>query len=140
VKVSDTDRTANLAVTVSPDQVKVVNPGRNANETSTSTVKLPNEKLQDGFFESAGRSVARAFGYREETPVTDRTRTWVDASDVTVKTSANGKTTVSRVHEGKNHVLRTTPGDSDDSLLERAGQAADKVVDGAKSYVSWLFS
>jgi hypothetical protein len=140
VRVSDNDSNQNLAVTVAPDRVTIVNKGRNAEETMTTSVKLPNEKAQDGFFENAGRSVAKAFGYQEETPVTNRTRTWIDASSASVKTTPDGRTTVSMKQNGDSHVLRTTAGDSDDSLLERAGQAADGVVDGAKSYVKWLFS
>ncbi len=121
VDVRDIDKNKNLSVTADGENVRVTNPG--SDEANSAQVDISvSEREQDGLFENWGRNVASFFGYQEQAPVVGNTE---GASEVRVERQENGSTSTTALVNGERQQIGWTPGDSDDSWLERAGARVD---------------
>lgn len=131
VNVRDIDKNKNLSVSADGENVRVTNPGSNEDNTGQVDISV-SEREQDGWFENAGRSIASFFGYQEQPPVVGNVE---GASEVRVERQGDGSTITTALVNGERQEIGRTPGDSDDSWLERAGAR----VDDAFSWVGGLF-
>ncbi len=136
VKIKDIDRTGdNLHGTADANSVQVTNPGTGNSGDVTSKVDI-SERSTDGFLENMGRDVAEFFGYKGQE---SGSASFEGAGEININRGKEGETSVSSTTNGKTEELLRTAGDTDDTLLERAGEWGDEriqdVVDVTKAGV-----
>ena len=139
VSIKDIDRTGdNMKVEADTDAVKVTNPGSERAGDVTSKVDI-SESGSDGAFENFGRGVAEFFGYESEEVAPVQAD---GVGEVRVNKNDEGQARVSTVKDGEENELFTTAGDTDDTFVERAGEAVDEgidwVGDQAKGLWNWV--
>ncbi len=121
VQFDDADGTPNLRVEPSRSELKVRNPGQGVVESRLDLAEADN----DGSFENVGRWVANLF--TEEIPVFVGEDV-PEASSVRVTRNREGETWATAKVNGDDQVVFSSPGDTDDTWIERVGERADNFL------------
>ncbi|MCA9778403.1 MAG: hypothetical protein KC800_16865, partial [Candidatus Eremiobacteraeota bacterium] len=125
VVVTDVDAApGNMQVSANDQTVVVTNPGTAEGGAVQNQVDI-SEASSDGFFENLGRGINGLFGGEEEPQPTVNVN---GADQVHVSRNEEGQATVSVGRNGQHQEVLTTAGDTDDSFIERAGEAVDNTI------------
>jgi hypothetical protein len=139
VSIKDIDRKGDdMKVKADGNAVNVTNPGSEKAGDVTSKVDI-SESSSDGMVENFGRGVAEFFGFEGEQVAPVQAE---GVGEVRVNKNEEGQARVSTVKDGEESELFTTAGDTDDTFVERAGEAVDEgidwVGDKAKGLWNWV--
>ena len=129
----DQDR-SNLHLVSDRQSVTVINKANKEGEDVNTTVDI-SEKSRDGFFENTARTVAESLGLQDKEAPKSIGRG--DAFRVSIQQDDNGARVSNRI-DGKEHELLRTAGETDDGIIERAGELLDNNVKMAKNVWNWL--
>lgn len=135
VHVKDIDGNVNMSVSADANTVRIKNPGSGAGDID---MELDiSEESSDGRLENLGRKINDFLFGPGEQPEGGSVE---GASDVRVTKDAQGRTVVTATVNGEEKVIVSTPGDTDDSFLERVGATLDdgasRVKKGAKGLIN----
>lgn len=126
ITVSDVDASKNLTGEASADGVNIRNIGAGPGSGSVHSRVNYSEAAGDGPFERLGERGAELFGLRDKK--TNESRHFSGASGVTVRRLPEGQTEVLAESGGEMREIFSTPGDTDDTWLEKGGEAVDNFL------------